>query len=119
MALVLRQVRGVASGAGHRNVAHLDLINQSHAFLSLAGTSRRRQIIPSHSALVLRQVRGVASGAGHRNVAHLDLINQSHAFLFRLIRSSPVDYPRTATLSGASASYAYPFLSSPCPLVIF
>ncbi|CAL8337073.1 unnamed protein product [Gadus morhua 'NCC'] len=26
-ALVLRLVRGVASGAGHRNVAHLDLIN--------------------------------------------------------------------------------------------
>ncbi|CAL8338133.1 unnamed protein product [Boreogadus saida] len=26
-ALVLRQVRGVESGAGHRNVAHLELIN--------------------------------------------------------------------------------------------
>ncbi|CAL8327697.1 unnamed protein product [Gadus morhua 'NCC'] len=31
---------------------------------------------------------------------------------------SLVDDPRTATLSGASASYAHPLLSSPCTLVI-
>ncbi|CAL8310932.1 unnamed protein product [Gadus morhua 'NCC'] len=33
--------------------------------------------------------------------------------------SSPEDYYRTAAFSGASASYVYPLLSSPCPLDIF
>ncbi|KAK0141631.1 Immunoglobulin kappa constant [Merluccius polli] len=51
LALGFRQVRGVASWAGHRNEAHLDLMIITHLFLSLAGTSRRRQIIPSYSPL--------------------------------------------------------------------
>ena len=44
-ALVPRQVRGVASWAGHCNEAHLNLIIITHLFLSLVATSRRRQII--------------------------------------------------------------------------
>ena len=49
-ALLPRQVRGVASWAGHCSEAHLDLIIIiTHLFLSLAGTSRWRQTIPSYS----------------------------------------------------------------------
>ena len=60
-----RQVRGVASRAGHRNEAHLDLIIITDLFLSLAGTLRRRQIIPCHSPMPRHPI---ATGPQHSPV---------------------------------------------------
>ena len=60
-----RQVRGVASRAGHRNEAHLDLMIITDLFLSLAGTSRRRQIIPCYSPMPRHPI---ATGPQHSPV---------------------------------------------------